>query len=64
MDYLERHRVLAAVIDFFAWDMWAAYRAVAVHVPDQRGDCAGCHGRVRYPCVSASCAQRAIELST
>lgn len=59
-------RAVAAVIDFFRWDLWAAMHAAWTHVADERGRCSGCRAEahpVPSPCVVAYCAQRAIELS-
>ena len=58
------HRAFEAAVAFFRWDLYAAYRAEATHVPDELGQCAGCHTQRQstpWPCVVVACAQRAIR---
>jgi hypothetical protein len=54
----------AAVVGFFLADPLRAHKAVAIHHPDDRGACAGCHTqRVRtdWPCIVALLAQQALN---
>lgn len=58
-------RCRLAVVEFFAWDLDAAYHASVTHTPDVHGWCLGCQSQtrpVKSPCLVHDLAERAIQL--
>ena len=57
-------RACRAAVLFFAWDLYAATRAINRHYPDAHDNCAACSGRsmVAWPCLTHTLATTAYEL--
>jgi hypothetical protein len=54
---------IEAAAQYLAYEPSAVARALAVHIPRGDGRCRGCgHRGVKWPCVVAISAQRALQL--